>query len=99
MLARLAVDSLGTGTASPAVSSVTRALRVAQAADAIEIRGIVVHAGSEKAKEFYYPLASTRVPVSHDADGDYVRYSRSSFHDGVNAAVFLSYRVTPVEVK
>jgi GNAT superfamily N-acetyltransferase len=56
VLARLAVDKDWQGRGSGRALFRDAARRVAQAADAIGIRGIVVHAISEEAKNFYLAL-------------------------------------------
>jgi len=56
VLARLAVDSDWQGRRIGRALFRDAARRVAQAADAIGIRGIVVHAISEEAKKFYLTL-------------------------------------------
>ena len=56
VLARLAVDRRWQGKGIGRALFRDAALRVAQAADVIGIRGIVVHAISEEAKQFYVAL-------------------------------------------
>lgn len=56
VLARLAVDQPWQGRGLGRAMFRDAAQRVAQAADAIGIRGIVVHAISEEAKQFYVTL-------------------------------------------
>ena len=56
VLARLAVDKDWQGRGIGRALFRDAAQRVAQAADAIGIRGIVVHAISEEAKNFYLAL-------------------------------------------
>jgi GNAT superfamily N-acetyltransferase len=56
VLARLAVDSSWQGKGMGRALFRDAASRVAQAADAIGIRGIVVHAISQEAKNFYLAL-------------------------------------------
>lgn len=66
VLARLAVDRNWQGRGIGRALFRDAALRVAHAADAIGIRGIVVHAISEEAKQFYLALgfdASPREPM------------------------------------
>jgi GNAT superfamily N-acetyltransferase len=66
VLARLAVDRHWQGRGMGRALFRDAALRVAQAADAIGIRGIVVHAISEEAKNFYVALGfdpSPREPM------------------------------------
>ncbi|MGH8210692.1 MAG: GNAT family N-acetyltransferase [Steroidobacteraceae bacterium] len=66
VLARLAVDRGWQGQGIGRLLFRDAALRVAQAADAIGIRGIVVHAISEEAKNFYLALGfdpSPREPM------------------------------------
>ena len=67
VLARLAVDRNWQGRGIGRALFRDAALRVAHAADAIGIRGIVVHAISEEAKKFYLGLgfdASPREPMT-----------------------------------
>lgn len=67
VLARLAVDKGWHGKGIGRALFRDAALRVAQAADAIGIRGIVVHAISEEAKKFYLALGfdpSPREPMT-----------------------------------
>lgn len=67
VLARLAVDSDWRGRGLGRALFRDAAGRVAQAAEAIGIRGIVVHAISEEAKKFYLALgfdASTSEPMT-----------------------------------
>lgn len=67
VLARLAVDQHWQGKGVGRALFRDAALRVAQAADAIGIRGIVVHAISEEAKNFYMALgfdSSPREPMT-----------------------------------
>ena len=59
VLARLAVDRTYQGRGLGRALFRDAALRVVSAADAIGIRGIVVHAISEKAKAFYLALGFT----------------------------------------
>lgn len=66
ILARLAIDSGWHGKGIGRALFRDAALRVAQAADVIGIRGIVVHAISEEAKKFYMALGfdpSPREPM------------------------------------
>ena len=66
VLARLAVDRRWHGKGIGRALFRDAALRVAQAADVIGIRGIVVHAISEEAKKFYIALGfdpSPREPM------------------------------------
>jgi GNAT superfamily N-acetyltransferase len=62
-LARLAVDQSWRGKGLGRALFRDCALRVAQAADTIGIRGIVVHAISEEAKAFYMSLGFDLSPV------------------------------------
>ena len=62
VLARLAVDEHWQGQGIGRALFRDAALRVVQAADAIGIRGIVVHAISEEAKSFYVALGFTPSP-------------------------------------
>jgi GNAT superfamily N-acetyltransferase len=62
VLARLAVDERWQGHGIGRALFRDAARRVAQAADAIGIRGIVVHAISESAKNFYVALGFTQSP-------------------------------------
>ena len=67
VLARLAVDRAWQGRGIGRALFRDAALRVAHAADAIGIRGIVVHAISEEAKNFYLALGfdpSPREPMT-----------------------------------
>ena len=67
VLARLAVDRAWQGRGIGPALFRDGALRVAHAADAIGIRGIVVHAISEEAKNFYLALGfdpSPREPMT-----------------------------------
>jgi GNAT superfamily N-acetyltransferase len=67
VLARLAVDQHWQGQGLGRALFRDAAQRVAQAADAIGIRGIVVHAISEEAKKFYVTLGfdpSPREPMT-----------------------------------
>lgn len=67
VLARLAVDRACQGRGIGRALFRDAALRVAHAADAIGIRGIVVHAISEEAKNFYLALGfdpSPREPMT-----------------------------------
>jgi GNAT superfamily N-acetyltransferase len=67
VLARLAVDQRWQGRGVGRALFRDAAQRVAQAADAIGIRGIVVHAISQQAKEFYLKLGfdpSPREPMT-----------------------------------
>jgi GNAT superfamily N-acetyltransferase len=63
VLARLAVDKNWQGRGIGRVLFRDAAQRVAQAADAIGIRGIVVHAISENAKNFYLTLGFDPSPL------------------------------------
>jgi GNAT superfamily N-acetyltransferase len=63
VLARLAVDQSWQGRGLGRALFQDCASRVAQAADAIGIRGIVVHAISEEAKAFYVALGFDPSPV------------------------------------
>jgi GNAT superfamily N-acetyltransferase len=63
VLARLAVDREWQGKGLGRALFCDAARRVAQAADAIGIRGIVVHAISEEAKGFYLALGFNRSPL------------------------------------
>ncbi len=65
VLARLAVDEHWQGHGIGRALFRDAARRVAQAADAIGIRGIVVHAISEGARDFYTALGFTASP--HDS--------------------------------
>jgi GNAT superfamily N-acetyltransferase len=62
VLARLAVDRAYQGRALGRALFRDAARRVARAADAIGIRGIVVHAISEEAREFYLSLGFDPCP-------------------------------------
>jgi GNAT superfamily N-acetyltransferase len=62
VLARLAVDQNWQGRGLGRALFRDSAQRVAQAADAIGIRGIVVHAISEEAKKFYVTLGFNPSP-------------------------------------
>jgi len=62
VLARLAVDRNQQGRGLGRAMFRDAALRVAQAADTIGIRGIVVHAISEEAQRFYVALGFDRPP-------------------------------------
>ena len=62
VLARLAVDRAWQGRSIGRALFRDAAQRVAQAADAIGIRGIVVHAISEEAKNFYLALGFDTSP-------------------------------------
>jgi GNAT superfamily N-acetyltransferase len=67
VLARLAVDRRWQGKGVGRALLSDAALRVAQAADIIGIRGIVVHAISEEARNFYITLGfdpSPREPMT-----------------------------------
>jgi GNAT superfamily N-acetyltransferase len=67
VLARLAVDRNWQGRGIGRALFRDAALRVAQAADAIGIRGVIVHAVSEEAKSFYLALGfepSPREPMT-----------------------------------
>ena len=67
VLARLAVDRNWQGRGIGRLLFRDAALRVARAADAIGIRGIIVHAISEEAKRFYLALGfepSPREPMT-----------------------------------
>lgn len=44
------------------------AMRVSQAADVIGVRGIVVHAISRSAREFYLALGFSECPGDHPGD-------------------------------
>jgi GNAT superfamily N-acetyltransferase len=63
VLARLAVDEKWQGLGVGRALFRDAALRVAQAADSIGIRGIVVHAISEKAKSFHIALGFDPSPL------------------------------------
>jgi GNAT superfamily N-acetyltransferase len=63
VLARLAVDENWQGRGIGRALFRDAAQRVAQAADAIGIRGIVVHAISESAKDFYLALGFSPSPL------------------------------------
>jgi len=63
ILARLAIDRAHQGKKLGRALFRDAALRVAQAADAIGIRGIVVHAISEDAKAFYIALGFDPSPL------------------------------------
>ena len=63
VLARLAVDRRLQGKGIGRALFRDAARRVAWAADAIGIRGIVVHAISEEAREFYLSLGFERSPA------------------------------------
>jgi predicted N-acetyltransferase YhbS len=63
ILARLAVDRAHQGKKLGCALFRDAAMRVAQAADAIGIRGIVVHAISEEAKAFYLALGFDPSPL------------------------------------
>jgi predicted N-acetyltransferase YhbS len=63
ILARLAVDRAYQGKKLGRALFRDAAMRVAQAADAIGIRGIVVHAISEEAKAFYIALGFDPSPL------------------------------------
>jgi GNAT superfamily N-acetyltransferase len=63
ILARLAVDQSWQGHGLGRVLFRDGALRVLGAADAIGIRGIVVHAISEDAKQFYLALGFSESPL------------------------------------
>lgn len=63
VLARLAVDREWQGKGLGRALFCDAARRVAQAADVIGIRGIVVHAISEEAKGFYLALGFNRSPL------------------------------------
>jgi predicted N-acetyltransferase YhbS len=62
VLARLAVDVTWQGQGLGRALFRDGTYRVAQAADAIGIRGIVVHAISEQAKSFYLALGFEQSP-------------------------------------
>ena len=62
ILARLAVDQAYQGRGLGRALFRDAARRVAQAADVIGIRGIVVHAISEEARTFYHALGFERCP-------------------------------------
>lgn len=62
LLGRLAVDRAYQGRGVGRAMFRDAALRVAQAADAIGIRGIVVHAISEEARKFYVALGFDPFP-------------------------------------
>lgn len=63
ILARLAIDSSYQGQGLGRALFRDAALRVVQAADAIGIRGIIVHAISEDAKNFYLGLGFSLSPL------------------------------------
>lgn len=63
VLARLAVDRARHGQGIGRALFQEAALRVSHAADAIGIRGMVVHALSEEAKGFYLRLGLDESPV------------------------------------
>lgn len=63
VLARLAVDSTQQGRGMGRAMFRDAARRVAQAADAIGIRGIIVHAISEDARKFYVALGFDPCPA------------------------------------
>lgn len=63
ILARLAIDSSYQGQGLGRALFRDAALRVVRAADAIGIRGIIVHAISESAKDFYLALGFNVSPL------------------------------------
>lgn len=63
ILARLAIDSSYQGQGLGRALFRDAALRVIQAADTIGIRGIIVHAISEEAKDFYLALGFNVSPL------------------------------------
>ncbi len=63
ILARLAIDSFYQGRGLGRALFRDAALRVVQAADTIGIRGIIVHAISEEAKDFYLALGFNLSPL------------------------------------
>jgi GNAT superfamily N-acetyltransferase len=63
VLARLAVDGHCQGQGIGRAMFADAARRVAQAADLIGIRGIVVHAISENARDFYLAVGFTESPL------------------------------------
>lgn len=63
VLPRLAVDTTAQGRGLGRAMFRDAARRVAQAADAIGIRGIVVHAISEQARRFYIALGFDPCPA------------------------------------
>lgn len=63
ILARLAIDSSSQGQGLGRALFRDAALRVLQAADTIGIRGIIVHAISEEAKDFYLALGFNLSPL------------------------------------
>lgn len=63
ILARLAIDSSYQGRGLGRALFRDAALRVVQAADTIGIRGIIVHAISEEAKDFYLALGFNLSPL------------------------------------
>jgi GNAT superfamily N-acetyltransferase len=63
ILARLAIDSSDRGQGLGRALFRDAGLRVVQAADAIGIRGIIVHAISESAKDFYLALGFNVSPL------------------------------------
>jgi GNAT superfamily N-acetyltransferase len=63
VLARLAVDSAFQGCGLGRAMFRDAALRIAQAADAIGIRGILVHAISPEARAFYLSLGLDPSPI------------------------------------
>ncbi|NKB17688.1 MAG: GNAT family N-acetyltransferase [Pseudanabaena sp. CRU_2_10] len=63
ILARLAIDSSYQGQGLGRALFRDAALRVVQAADTIGIRGIIVHAISEEAKDFYLALGFNVSPL------------------------------------
>jgi len=69
VLARLAVDRDWQGRGIGRAMFRDAASRVAHAADAIGIRGIIVHAISEEAKKFYLALGFDAEPKRADDAG------------------------------
>jgi GNAT superfamily N-acetyltransferase len=62
LLGRLAIDNSWQGKGIGRALFSDAAMRVSQAADTIGIRGIVVHALSERARKFYLALGFTECP-------------------------------------